>query len=147
MQKLDGDVKLTKFITKDEDFEVSFVETQQVSKGVECDVYAFIDDNSKDLAIVRVSKNYKTPLQRVVSGTKTIEGFIYGTGTLTVGSLDDTVRVYNFNSKSEPQEVIVAINQTMQWHATMDDLSFFEICEPSYSDGRFENLTSEKVLS
>jgi tryptophan synthase beta subunit len=133
--------KLTRFITNGDFARVSFVETQQVSKGVECDVYMFIDDTSRDLAIVTVVKNHKTPLQRVVSGTKTIEGFVSGTGTLSIGSINQTVKVYSFNSKSEPQEVIVRSNQTMQWHAAGDELRFYEICEPPYTDGRFETLS------
>jgi hypothetical protein len=133
--------KLTRFMTNGGSARVSFVETQQVSEGVECDVYTFVDDASRDLAIVTVLKNHKTPLQRVVSGTKTIEGFVSGTGTLNIGSIDQKVKVYSFNKKHKLQEVIVSNNQTMQWHAVGDDLRFYEICAPPYIDGRFETLS------
>lgn len=141
MPHTDGTNKLTSFTANGESVAVSFTETQRVSAGVECDVYTFLHDDSRDLAIVTVIKNHKTPLQRIVSGTKTIEGFVSGSGTLSIGSIDETVKVYSFDSKSEPYEVIVSINQTMQWHATSDDLRFYEICEPSYADGRFETLS------
>jgi hypothetical protein len=133
--------KLTSFVVNGESVTIIFIETQQVSEGVECDVYTFLHDDSRDLAIVTVIKNHKTPLQRIVSGTKTIEGFVSGSGTLSIGSIDETVKIYSFNSKSEPHEVIVSINQTMQWCAVGDNLRFYEICEPSYADGRFETLS------
>ncbi len=62
--------KLTKFQNK----EVTFVETQQVKEGVEADLYSFYEDNSKDLAIVRAKADYKTPMQRILKGEKNHRG-------------------------------------------------------------------------
>ena len=136
VQTLIADSKLSEF-TKES---VHFVETMQVKEGVECDVYEFIDDISKDLAIVRVKKGFKTPLQRIMLGDRTVEGFVSGTGTLTVKDSDEKSQSYSF-SGSEKGEVEVSVGQIMQWYADgEDDLTFYEICWPPYEDGRFENL-------
>lgn len=135
-----SDTKLTLFTLDGKPAPVRFVETQTVKAGVECDVYVFTDDSSKDLAIVRVSKGYKTPLQRVLLGDKTIEGFYDGVGTLTIRSVNGQSDEYEFGS-SDNKEVLVEVGQIMQWYADGDDnLTFYEICEPPYVDGRFENL-------
>lgn len=140
MSKLNAEKKLTNFMIDGKSVPVNFVETQTVKEGVECDIYNFTNDDSRDLAIVRVQKGYKTPLQRILLGIKTTEGFISGTGTLTVGLQGKEMQIYEFNSASRSQEVIVTIGQTMQWFATESDLRFYEICSPPYQDGRFENL-------
>jgi mannose-6-phosphate isomerase-like protein (cupin superfamily) len=119
---------------------VSFVETTQVTEGVSCDIYRFLDDETRDLGVVTVQKNYKTPRQRVLLGDQTIEGFMSGEGTLTVGAAENDIKTYHFPSTSN-EEVAVKVGQTMQWHADGDtELVFYEICEPPYEDGRFENL-------
>ena len=46
--------KLTEFRLNGDVVPVQFVETQVVKEGVTCDIYLFPNDNSKDLAIVRV---------------------------------------------------------------------------------------------
>ena len=63
---------------------VSFVETMGVAEGVECDVYTFSGDKTKDLGIIRISPGCKTPLQRVLKGKRTIEGWISGKGMLKI---------------------------------------------------------------
>ena len=132
--------KLTKFSLGDEVVPVHFVETQIVKEGVECDIYLFSNDASKDLAIVRVSRGHKTPLQRVLLGDKTVEGLYSGKGTLTVCSDDNSTTRYSL-SGSDSDEIVVKVGQTMQWYADGDtDLVFYEICEPPYADGRFEDL-------
>lgn len=129
--------KLAQFLIDDKFVTVQYIETQTVKDGVECDVYAFPGDDTKALAIVRVREGCKTPLQKVLLGEKTIEGLVSGSGMLTIDSV-----TYEFGSDLENEEIIVAVGQTMQWHANgEDDLTFYEICEPPYSDGRFENLT------
>jgi hypothetical protein len=131
--------KLSQFPCNGESLAVQFVETQTVKEGVECDIYTFTDDASRDLAIVRVLKSFKTPLQRILLGTKTIEGFVEGEGTLTVRDGDGKEKAYTPTAFGE--EVIVEVGQIMQWHAAGEsDLTFYEICEPPYVDGRFENL-------
>jgi hypothetical protein len=38
-------------------------------------------------------------------------------------------------------EVTIFVGQIVQWEADpSNDLLFYEICEPPYEDGRFENL-------
>lgn len=119
---------------------ISFVETMKVKVGVTCDVYSFKDDDSKDLAIVTVEKGSKTPLQKVLQGVETIEGFYSGKGILRV-STDDVANTYVFPSDTI-NEVPVSIGDTMQWQADEEvDLVFYEICTPPYQDGRFENLS------
>jgi hypothetical protein len=43
--------------------------------------------------------------------------------------------------KDAYKEVIVKVGETMQWVAAESGLTFYEICEPPYIDGRFENLS------
>jgi hypothetical protein len=111
---------------------------------VECDVYAFANDGFRDLAIVRVKAGAKTPLQRVLRGLSTIEGLYGGSGTLTVRRDDGRKRLYRFEAGDDPKKmagVTVQIGQVMQWAADKgEDLVFYEICDPPYEDGRFENL-------
>ncbi len=129
--------KLTEFKGK----RVSFIETMHVKEGVDCDVYSFVDDSSKDLGVITVRSGQMTPLQRVVLGTRTIEGYVSGRGTLTVGTEKGETKVYLFDEKNAECEINVEIGQIMQWAAAQDsNLVFYEICEPPYQDGRFENL-------
>ena len=133
--------KLTTFNNR----QVTYVETMRVKDGVECDTYSFVSDGSEDLAIVRVTKGFKTPLQRILKGTKTIEGYIRGSGTLTVTSKDRSIKIYSFSQEADANpnpEIEVHIGELMQWSAKTD-LTFYEICEPPYEDGRFENLTEK----
>lgn len=134
--------KLNKFIDcKGNSYACVFVETQSVKDGVECDLYNFVDDNTRDLAVVRVDSGFKTPLQLVVKGSKTIEGFCSGAGTLTVWDKNGNTQQFTFADGNESTEVIVAVGQKMQWHADKNmRLEFYEICDPPYKDGRFENL-------
>lgn len=117
---------------------VTYVETQQIKEGVEADLYTFNGDASKDLAIVRVAAGHKTPLQRILKGEKTIEGYLDGQAILTVTHLDSTQSVTAYPGNAE-LETPVAINETMQWSAGTN-LMFYEICLPPYEDGRFEDL-------
>ncbi len=119
---------------------VCFIETVPVKEGVECDTYSFDNDSSRDLAVVRVVAGAKTPLQQVLSGVTTTEGFISGEGTLTVLSSDGESTTIRFDEES-PGEVLVEVGQTMQWEAGPDsELIFYEVCVPPYEEGRFENL-------
>lgn len=130
--------KLTEF--GNQEVPVSFVETLTVKDGVECDVYSFNDDSSKDLAVVRVTGGTKTPLQQVVSGVTTTEGYLAGKGTLTIRSPDGQVASFDFDEQNQG-EVLVEVGQIMQWKAAPDgELVFYEVCVPPYEDGRFENL-------
>ena len=134
---------LTTFRRNNEDHPVTYIETLQVKEGVECDTYSFVGDATQDLAIVRVTKGFKTPLQRILQGNKTVEGFFAGKGTLTVQTEDGTTNTYQLDANS-PKEVEVTVGQLMQWTAPADtDLTFYEICDPPYQDGRFKDLPED----
>ena len=82
-------------------------------------------------------------LQKVLEGNKTIEGFVSGSGILTVIKEDGGIQNYNFNDTKDKEEVIVKVNEIMQWEASGNsDLIFYEICYPPYKAGRYENLSS-----
>ena len=117
---------------------VTFIESLNVKDGVVCDVYEFAGDRSKDLGMVTVQRGYKTPLQLVVGGDKTLEIFQSGQGVLTVIDQNNNTREYHF--PSEQTEVEVKIGETMQWEA-LDDLAFAEMCYPPYKEGRYKNLS------
>jgi len=110
-----------------------------VKEGVECDVYEFLNDATQDLAIVRVRSGCKTPLQRILLGTKTIEGYVSGEAKLVVTRGDGTTQMFKFGTEEVNDPVIVNVGDIMQWES-ISDLIFFEICEPPYEDGRYENL-------
>lgn len=131
--------KLTVLPENDSFVSVKYVETQLVKDGVECDIYTFDANTSRDLAVVRVAKGFKTPLQKILKGDETIEKYVKGTGTLTVTNADGSEIVHTFPNEAHQDEVVVGIGQTMQWAAN-EDLVFYEICTPPYEDGRFENL-------
>lgn len=120
---------------------VSYVETMHVNEGVDCDVYTFDGDPSKDLGIIRITPGSKTPLQKVLQGNRTIEGYISGKGKLTITKLDGKQEVYTVGEESNKSlAVIVDIGELMQWEADTDSgLVAYEICFPPYEDGRFEN--------
>jgi hypothetical protein len=45
---------IKKFDFQGESLSTKYIETVQVIEGIECDVYEFISDSTKDLGIVRV---------------------------------------------------------------------------------------------
>lgn len=116
---------------------VKFIESSEVKDGVVCDVYEFVSDGSKDLGIVSVQKGYKTPLQLVVGGDKTMEVFQQGQGILTV--IDQSGNKSEYNFPTERSEVEVKVGEKMQWEA-LENLVFAEICYPPYKEGRFKDL-------
>lgn len=137
--------KLKTFTVSGTQLVIEFVETQQVKEGVECDIYRITDDSTRDIAIVTVKSGYKTPLQRILKGNKTIEGFLEGVGVLSVTNTDNSVETYSLNNDNKGKEVTVAVGQLMQWYANSDtDLVFYEVCEPPYEDGRFENIPEDQ---
>ncbi len=105
----------------------------QVKQGVTC-YSCNIDKENKDfdIAIIHVEKGYSTPMQRILKGTRTIEGHITGHGQFVK---NDTIYKEIQNKRFE-----LIIGDTMQWKATESDLLFFEICYPPYKEGRFENI-------
>jgi len=142
----DSEVKILSFTFRSllrdfSDEPVTFVETSRVKDGVYCDVYRFNDDDSKDLGIVRVSKDCRTPLQRVLKGDKTLEIFQTGQGVLSVTNTDG-VKIRHVFPSDTPAEVEIKVGDLVQWEA-IEDLVFAETCYPPYEDGRFENLNIE----
>jgi len=117
---------------------LKFIETTRAAEGVERDVYKFTGDASRDLGIIRIDAGCKTPLQKVLKGDKTIEGYIFGRGRLVVTAPDGKEKIYN---KKKGLAVDVKIGELMQWQAADDaNLEVYEICFPPYADGRFQNL-------
>lgn len=116
---------------------LNFIESSAVKEGVACDVYEFEDDKTRDIGIVKVLKGYKTPLQKVIGGKKTLEIFSRGSGTLTIVDTKGEKRIYSFPAEQDTVEV--RIGETMQWEA-LEDLTFIEVCYPPYQEGRFENI-------
>lgn len=122
---------------------VKFIESSEVKDGVVCDVYEFVNDKRRDLGIVSVQEGYRTPLQLVVGGEKTVEIFQQGQGVLTV--IDQNGDKHEYNFPSEQSKVEVKIGEKMQWEA-LADLVFAEICYPPYKDGRFKNLPTAILI-
>ena len=122
---------LTEFEFEEGVRKVLFVETVQVADGVECDVYCVEGDNSKDLGVIKI-KGKKTPLQEVLKGERTVEGFIKGNGKLTVTDTEGNDKVYPVDDKSSQGfKIDVGIGEIMQWEAVEgSDLIAFEICVP-----------------
>ena len=120
------------------DWVVKFVETQIVKPGVDCDIYSITDDTTKDLTIVRVKKGFSTPKQLIIKGSKTIEGYISGKAFLSVTTASAKKIGYSFPN-TEWTYVELGVGATMQWHS-IEDLTFYEICEPPYEAGRFKDL-------
>ena len=117
---------------------LKFVETSQVAVGVECDVYRFDGDDSKDLGIIRIKAGCRTPLQKVLQGVRTVEGFISGKGKLVISESNGKQKIYD---GAKGLAVEVKIGELMQWQAAADsELEVYEICSPPYKEGRFENL-------
>jgi len=117
---------------------ITYIETMKVKEGVECDVYSFTNDKNKDLGVIRISPGTKTPLQKILKGSKTVEGFISGKGKLVITKDDGHQEAF----EAIPGfEIIVNIGETMQWVAETDSsLVAYEICYPPYEDGRYQNL-------
>ena len=139
---MESNKKLTTFTFEGESQSVSFVETMKVTTGVECDVYTLDGDKTKDLGIIRIDQGCKTPLQKVLKGDRTIEGYLSGKGKLVITNANNEQREYQVNNNTnKPFEVTVAIGELMQWQADKESpLVAYEICFPPYEDGRYENL-------
>jgi len=132
-------VKLKNFDIDGESFPVEFKETSIIKKGVTCDVYSFESDETRDLGIITIQPGTKTPLQKVLNGTKTIEGYIAGKGQLAVTDVNGNKKIYQTNEASLKLEI--KIGELMQWQADENsELKVYEMCYPPYEEGRFQNL-------
>ena len=136
--------KLTSFTFRGDTLSAQFQESLEVTEGVVCDVYIHPETNERDLGIINIQPGCKTPLQRVIGGDETIEGFISGKGKLTISYADPkrTPTVYEVDDQTgEGFTCIVEVGETMQWEASENcELVAFEICYPPYKDGRYVNL-------
>ncbi len=121
---------------------IVFDSTMQVTVGVNCDVYVFSGDKTKDLGIIRIAPGCKTPLQKILQGERTIEGYISGKGKLTITKNSGETKTYEVGyEQSSFSPVTVEINELMQWQADKNNpLIAYEICFPPYQDGRYENV-------
>jgi hypothetical protein len=121
---------------------VSFVETIHVADGVDCDVYIFPGDKSKDLGIIKIKPSKKTPLQKVLKGDRTIEAYVYGRGKLIVTRPDGEKVPYEVGGdSSKPLSVTINIGELMQWQAAQEsELVASEVCFPPYVLGRYEDI-------
>jgi len=120
---------------------VTYTESQSIKDGVVCDVYLFVENQSKDLSIVTVSKCCCTPKQKVLKGEKTLEIYLNGSGKLFVTSTLGIEKEHYFPNNENIQQIEVVIGETMRWHADTDsDLQFAEICWPPFAPDRFEEI-------
>lgn len=134
--------KLEKFFFNGKSLSGIYRTTSEIVEGIKCDTYSFTDDPTRDLAIVRVRAGCKTPLQKVVGGTETLEGYIHGKGKLTIHENGHTESIRYESEKDSKQPITIVVGTTMQWTAEEDsDIEFYEICTPPYEEGRFKNTT------
>jgi len=122
---------------------VTFAESQQVKMGVTCDIYTFANDMTKDLAIIEIQPGFRSPRQRVLKGTRTIQRFVSGTANLYVDELDGSEHTRFFSTEEllENTDVEVKVGEIMQWSSLgPNPLIYYEICEPPFVEGRFEDL-------
>ena len=135
--------KLQNFTFEGVEQEVQFTETDDnISPGVVCDIYAFVGDDSKDLGIIRIDPGCKTPLERVLRGTRTVQGSVSGDGELTITRQGGEIETYSV-SDDDPSDcyVDVEVGDVMQWEASPEsNLVAYEICFPPYEVGRYEYI-------
>lgn len=106
------------------DYDVERIETTYPNDDVECDVYKFVDDASRDLAIIYIKPHGKTPRQKVLLGEETTEGYMSGAGVFLHN--DTVYRV----SDGDTREFRVGSGDVMQWQAGEDGLTCYEVCTP-----------------
>ena len=132
---------LEKFSNQGSDLIVTFVESVPVKPGVTCDVYIHPETGERDLGIITIEPGEKTPLQKVLEGELTIEGYLSGEGTLTITHVDGTTSVMKVDSSAEGFCYSVGLGECMQWEAGPNQqLVVFEICFPPYKEGRYQDI-------
>ncbi|MBI4099427.1 hypothetical protein HY440_00305 [Candidatus Microgenomates bacterium] len=140
---MEENLRLTLFEFEQKAQPVAFVSKVDVAPGVSCDTYAFVGDQTKDLGIIKIEPGYKTPLQKVLKGERTVEGYVSGKGVLRITKPDSEQKIYRVdeNKADKPLVVTVEIGELMQWEADKDSkLIAYEVCFPPYQDGRYENI-------
>lgn len=141
-EQLEGDNKLRNFTFEGKLQSVVCNETQQVTDGVECDVYNFVGDRTKDLGIIRIKPGKHTPPQKVKKGDRTVEGYFSGKGRLVV--IRDDKRMVNDVGADPTQKFSFDVEHgdLMQWQAAEDSsLVASEVCFPPFptTPGRYED--------
>jgi len=138
--------KIESFTFGNEELPAQYQETVTVTEGVECDIYALGATNLQDLALISVSPGKHTPVQRVLQGEETIEGYLSGKGKLAIIQKDGSIAEYTVDGTTEGFTYSVQIGETMQWQADgKEPLEIFEICFPPFEEGRFQNISEEKL--
>jgi hypothetical protein len=134
--------KLSEFSYGGETLEARLVESVQVAEGVVCDVYEHPGTKDRDLGIITIQPGCKTPLQKVVSGSETIEGWVSGRGRLMITRVDGSRVVHEVDERGGVEfSCVVEVGEMMQWEADEEsELVAFEICYPPYEPGRYENI-------
>ena len=90
--------KISSFIFEGTELPVTFVESQHIQEGVTCETYTIKGDSSKDLAVIQIEPGSKSPKQRVLSGTRTIQRFVSGSATLFVTNTEGKTRKISFKA-------------------------------------------------
>lgn len=146
MDKLPLDIQARTFEIGGVPRRILFVEENQVTTGVVCKVYRFEDIQSMDLGVITIAPGCRTPQQLVVSGERTIEGYVSGKGRLYVDR-NGFLIIYNFYERITHQVVEVRSGDKMQWVADGNsELVVYEVCSPVYAAGRFQDLPGDLSL-
>jgi hypothetical protein len=118
---------------------VKLTGTEDLPPDVSVDLYTFVGDDTKDLAIF--TTRMRTPLQRVLKGTRTVEGHISGEAKLTITKPDESQKVYEFGKASNQPPVNVEVGDLMRWEVLNNStLVAWEVCFPPYKDGRYQDV-------
>ncbi len=136
--------KLETFTHGDKALRTEFIETTNVAPGVVCDVYYHPETQERDLGIIYIEAGKKTPLQKVLSGDETIEGYISGKGKLLILKPSGEKLEFEVGPDNEGFSHTIEVGDIMQWQA-IENLVVFEICFPPYWEGRFKNLDENEV--
>lgn len=133
--------KLETFNFNGNNLKTRFEERSEVVAGVVCDVYSHPENSAQDLGVIIIQPGMKTPLQKVLRGDKTIEGYISGKGKLTITHVNGDVSTFEVFPEKKDFAYEVLVGELMQWQAASDSiLEVFEVCFPPYQDGRFQNI-------
>lgn len=139
--------RIESFNYQDQELSAEYQETVEVIPGkVFCDVYTHPETQERDLGIISISAGANTPVQRVILGEETIEGYLSGKGKLIVIHNDGSIAEYPVDETTEGFTCSIWEGQTMQWQADSEEpLEIFEICYPPFEEGRFESISQEKL--
>jgi dipeptidase E len=109
---------------------LSFIKSVKINEVIDCNIYAFVDDKTHQLAVYEVNAGVKTPAKKVPAGHRIIEGYVHGKGTLTINLIDGTMNIYYFEKDGSNVEVEVEAGQTIQWTAPVNSiLGYYEVTE------------------